>query len=67
MKINIKKLFKSLLKTLKMKSIIYFDQILLLINFKSVISQKVIFISEKNDWAIKIVGENITHKINKNS
>ena len=65
MKIKIKTLFKPLLKTLKMKSIIYFDRMLLLINFKSVTRQKVIFISEKNDWAIKIVGKNITYKINK--
>ncbi len=56
---------KPFLKKIKMKSIIKFSQFLYLTKFKSSIIEPVIFICEKNDWAIKNVGQHITGSINK--
>ena len=43
---------------------IYFQKILYLIKFNASVTEPVIFISEKNEWAIKYVGQNLTDSIN---
>jgi len=64
MKISPKTLIKKFLKKNKMLIIINFDKFLYLTKYKKVHCENVIFVSEKNDWAIKLVGQNITEKLN---
>ena len=57
-------MLKTFLKAIKMLCIIYSDKILQLMKLNNPLNEPVIFISEKNDWAIKYVGTNITNSIN---
>lgn len=65
MKIIINSTLKRFLKKIIMMTIINYDKILLYIKFNKRVSEDVIFISEKNDWAIRQVGLNITSSLNK--
>ena len=58
-------LIKRNLKKLVMFFIINFDKLMYITKFKNPPKEKVIFISERNDWAIKYVGQNISDLINK--
>ena len=65
MKIIINITLKHFLKKVKMVFVINYSKILFFIKFKKKNNENVIFISEKNDWAIRQVGLNITSSINK--
>ncbi len=52
------------LKKIKILISFNFDKILHFVKIKSHLQEPVIFITEKNDWAIKFVGKNISNSIN---
>ena len=64
MKIILNTTLKRFLKKFIM-IIINYDRMLTFIKFKKRVTEDVIFISEKNDWAIRQVGLNITSSLNK--
>ena len=66
MKVKIKMFIRLILKKIKMEYLIYFTRMLQAIKINKIDNESVIFISEKNDWAIKYVGQNISNKINEN-
>lgn len=52
---------------MKMQLTIKLDKVLVLLNLKAFVNEPVIFISEKNDWAIKYVGQNIMDSVNESN
>ena len=64
MKTGIRVFLRLFLKKVKMVCLLNFSRIFFSMKLSKTVNESVIFISEKNNWAIKYVGQNISNKIN---